>query len=73
MNWWRSLSNVRGTGWRGGFALYDAIEEYETASNARKSEIFKESFDVNSLWEFPEICDDILDRLRRASPRARED
>jgi hypothetical protein len=70
-DWWASLRNVRGTQWKSGFHLYDALTRYYTrgTTDEEKRRIFDENFAVNSLWEFPEICDVIVDSLRRATPR----
>jgi hypothetical protein len=72
MDWWTGLRNVRGTDWKSGFDLYDAIDRYYATpveDHTARRRIFDQNFAVYSLWEFPEICDDIVDRLRRATPR----
>ncbi len=71
MDWLNGLRDVRGTDWKSGFDLYDAIDRYYAVpeDSAERREIFEKNFAVYSLWEFPEICDEIIDRLKRATPR----
>lgn len=76
INWWNNLKSSRGTDWKTGFHLYDAIDKYQAVTeetldvkNDRRRRIFDESFAVNSLWEFPELCDELIQALKRATPR----
>jgi hypothetical protein len=75
MNWWNNLKSSRGTDWKTGFHLYDAIDKYQAeavegpATRNDRRKIFDEHFAVNSLWEFPEICDELIQALKRATPR----
>ena len=69
LHWWSQLQQLRTAQWRNGFELYDALNRYEFADENGKAKLFDEYFAVTSLWEFPEICDEIIDRLRRATPR----
>lgn len=78
VNWWKNLKSSQGTDWKTGFHLYDAIDEYQAGSKGdaagrdRQREIFDRYFAVNSLWEFPELCDDLIQSLKRATPRTKK-
>lgn len=70
LRWWNELRTARNADWKSGFHLYDAIDRYYATSNpATRRQIFDENFAVCSLWEFPALCDELVDRLRRATPR----
>lgn len=73
MEWWKHLRVLRSPKWRSGFELYDAIERYYALDERDikgRRDIFEEHFEIYSLWEFPAICDELIDRLRHATPQA---
>jgi hypothetical protein len=73
--WWKGLLHVQGTQWRSGFALYDALDEYYDAktSDDRRRELFDTAFQVQSIEQFPQLIDFLLDGLRGATPRMRSE
>jgi KaiC/GvpD/RAD55 family RecA-like ATPase len=76
VQWWHNMAPIRGTGWTSGFDLYDAIERYEACRDtdpAEAANIFEKYFDVPSLWEFPAMMDDVVNGLRRSTPRSSKD
>jgi len=77
MQWWHNLAPIRGTNWKSGFELYDALERYEhfreVQNFAEMRKIFEEHLDVQSLWEFPGMIDAIVNGLRRSTPRKDRD
>ncbi|HEY6390100.1 MAG TPA: hypothetical protein VIX89_02410 [Bryobacteraceae bacterium] len=69
MEWWKDLRVLRSHNWKSGFDLYDALNQYYLADEEGQRKLFEKNFQIYSLWEFPEICDELVDRLRHATPR----
>jgi hypothetical protein len=76
VQWWKDLSHLRNPQWRNGFVLYDNISSYQKLAKSQKekdkkarNKIFDEFFGIQSLWEFPELCDALIAGLRKATPR----